>query len=173
MSVTPLADTRTRARVDARVAAAVVAVTVLLGAPVGLLWARVSPRLTVVLVPGKDPQAQRLEGKDFIGADGSYVGLALLAGVVCGMLAWRFARRSGPWTVLALVVGGLAAAKVAAVVGVRPGRSEVMAMIREAKLDRTVHLFLKLRSPWALVSWPVGALIAFLVPAFRRPEELD
>ena len=164
---------RARDRHDAQVAGVVVGVVVLLGAPLGLLWSALSPRLTVDLVAGKDPQGRHIEGKDFIGADGSYVVLCLLAGIACGALAWRLARRSGPWTVVALLVGGLAAAKVAAVVGVRPGRSEVMAMIRDPKITATVHLFLKLRSPWTVVAWPVGALVAFLVPAFRRPDQLD
>ena len=38
-----------RARYDAVVASAIVAVLLLLGAPAGLLWSAVSPRLTVVL----------------------------------------------------------------------------------------------------------------------------
>ena len=162
-----------RRRHDATVAAIVVGVLLLLGAPVGLLWSAVSPRLTVVLAAGKDPAAQNLEGKAFIGADGSFVVICLLAGALTGVLAWLLARRSGPWTVVALVVGGVLAAKVAAVVGVRPGRADVMAMIHDPKATGTVHLFLKLRSPLTVLVWPVAALVAFLIPAYLRPEELD
>lgn len=162
-----------RNRYDARVAAIVVAVVLLLGAPAGLLWSAVSPRLTIVLAAGKDPAPQDLEGKAFVGADGSFVVVCLLAGVLCGALAWRLARRSGPWTVIALVVGGLLAATVAGHVGVRPGRAEVTAMLHDPRASGTVHLFLKLRTPWSVLAWPVGALVAFLVPAYLRPEELD
>jgi len=165
--------TALRARYDAAVASAIVAVLLLLGAPAGLLWSAVSPRLTVVLAAGKEPSPQGLEGKAFIGADGSFVVVCLLAGVLCGVLAWFAARRSGPWTVVALVVGGLLAAKVAAVVGVRPGKSAVMAALHDPKATGTVELFLRLRTPWSVVAWPVGALMAFLIPAYLRPDELD
>ena len=157
---------------DLGTAVALVVGCLLLGAPAGLLWSAVAPRVRVVLGPD-GPSAQDLEGKAFIGADGSFLLVVLAAGVLTGLLAWRLARRSGPWTVVALVIGGLLAAKVAGVVGVRPGKAHVQSLLHDPSARGTVELFLRLRSPWVVVGWPVGALAAFLVRALRRPEELD
>jgi membrane associated rhomboid family serine protease len=156
--------------------------SVLLGAPAGLIWAHVAPHLTAE-VGDQGPFVPNLSStKAFIGADGSYLVVMLIVGILCGALAWRFARRSGPWTVLALVVGGVVAALIAASVGLRPGAHQAIAALREGSpfrgkvtffLGRSTKDGLVLRAPWAAVAWPVGALVAFLVGALRRPEELD
>lgn len=171
-----------RARQDAAAVAGIVVVSVLLGSPFGLLWSALAPRLTVT-VTDQGPQAPDLEStKAFIGADGSYAVVMAVAGVLCGLLAWRFARRSGPWTVLALVLGGVLAALIAASVGLRPGSQHAIEALREGSPVRgQVQLFLgrrtgsslSLRAPWAAVAWPVGALVAFLLAALRRPDQLD
>ena len=161
-----------RIRADSWAFASIVAGLVLLGAPAGLLWSAVSPRLTVQLTAA-GPSTGNVEGKAFVGADGSFFIVVLLVGVLCGLLAWRYARRSGPATVLALLVGGLLAAKIAAVVGVRPGATDVRQLLSDPSARGSVELFLKLRSPWAIVFWPVGALAGFLLPAILRPELLD
>ena len=156
--------------------------SVLLGAPAGLLWAQVAPRLTVTFGPD-GPMAQDLEStKAFVGADGSYVVVMLAAGLVCGAFGWLLARRSGPWTVAALTVGGVLAALVAARVGVVPGSHEAIEALRNGKQGHApVDLYLgklkgdlpHLRSMWAAVAWPVAALATFLVGALLRPEDLD
>lgn len=169
---------------DARVAGAVVAFTVLLGAPAGLIWSWVAPRFTVE-VTANGVSTPNIEGsKAFIGADGSYLLVMLGAGVLCGAVAWVLARRSGPWTVLSLTAGGVLGALVAARVGVLPGTEHVLAALKEHSGVRgQVQLYLgvlpqhgsqpHLRAPWAAVGWPVGALLAFLAGAWWRPEELD
>lgn len=178
----PVEPVTTRWREDLPRALAVVVGCVLLGAPAGLLWSQVAPRLTVTFEP-EGPSAPDLEStKAFIGADGSYVLVMLAAGVVCGLLAWTFARRSGPWTVGALALGGLLAALVAARVGVVPGSYDAVQALREGGVGHPpVDLYLgklkgdlpHLRAQWAAVAWPVGALMAFLVPAAWRPQDLD
>ncbi len=172
-----------RLREDLTAFAAIVVTSVLLGAPAGLVWSAVAPRLTLQ-VTDEGPRADNLEStKAFIGADGSYLVVMLVLGLLCGALAWRFARRSGPFTVVALVVGGLLAALIAQRVGLRPGAPEAISALKEGSPFRgEVDLFLgaqsdagtlSLRSTWAAVGWPVGALFAFLVGAFQRPEQLD
>jgi hypothetical protein len=158
--------------------------SVLLGAPAGLLWSQVAPRLRVTFGAG-GPESADLEGsKAFIGADGSYLLIVLGAGVICGLFAWALARRSGPWTVGALVVGGFLAALVAARVGVVPGSHDAIEALRQGKVGHPpIDLYLgklepkaqvpHLRATWAALAWPVGALCAFLVGALRRPEDLD
>lgn len=173
-----------RWRDDVRVFVVTVATIVLLGAPAGLLWSAIAPHYTV-RVTDQGLQADDIEStKAFIGADGTYALVVLGVGVLCGVVAWRLGRRGGPWTVAGLVVGGVLAALVAAEVGLRPGAPEALEALRPGSPFRgTVELYLgrrtgdsndlALRAPWALVLWPVGSLIAFLIPAYRRPEQLD
>jgi hypothetical protein len=172
-----------RWRSDLPVAVGVVIGCVLLGAPAGLLWSALAPRLTVTLT-AQGPSAPDLQStKAFIGADGTFLVIALLAGLLCGGLAWWFARRGGPWTVGALVLGGLLAAAVASHVGLMPGSDAAIAALSdpahhssgsfELFLGRRESDGLHMRAPWAAVGWPVGALLAFLTGAFREPDELD
>lgn len=144
----------------------------LLAVPAGLLWSAVTPRIQVRLT-ADGPVAQDLEGKAAVGADGTFLLVVLAFGVLCGLLAWRFLRRGGPLTVLGLLVGGLLAARIAAAVGVRPGAGHVRALLADRAARGTVGLPPRLRAPWAQVGWPVGALLAFLLPALSRPEQLD
>ena len=171
-----------RWRQDVPRALVVVLGSVLLGAPAGLLWSALAPRLTVTFGQA-GPSAPDLEStKAFIGADGSYVLVMMGVGVLCGLLGWYLARRSGPWTVAALAVGGVLGALVAARVGVLPGSHEALQALRHGGAgDPPVDLYLgrlqgdtpHLRATWAAVAWPVGALLAFLVPAAVRPDDLD
>lgn len=178
----PLATTKQRWRADVPGAVAVLVATVLLGAPAGLLWSSLAPRLTVTF-GAEGPSAPDLQSSEaFIGADGSYALVMLAVGVLCGALAWLFARRSGPWTVAALTVGGVLAALVAARVGVLPGSRETLEALEQGRVGHApVELYLgrlqgeepHLRASWAALAWPVGALAAFVVGALRRPEDLD
>jgi hypothetical protein len=157
--------------------AVIVAGLVLLGAPVGLLWSALAPHYTVVFVHGHETDPYLESTKAFIGADGTYFAVTAAVGLLCGVAAWFLARRSGPWTVAALALGGVLAALVAAHVGLLPGRQDAIDAYRAQK--GAVDLFLgdrdgtNLRAPWTAVGWPVMALVGFLLPAFVRPEELD
>jgi hypothetical protein len=171
-----------RHRTDLRAFGLIVVGSVLLGAPAGLIWSHVAPRLTVT-VTQDGVSADNLEStKAFIGADGSYLVVMLVMGLICGGLAWWLARRSGPYTVAALVVGGVLAALIAASVGVRPGQAQAIAALKDGTSFRgTTELFLgirhgdgtQLRAPWAAVGWPIGAMLVFVVGGLWKPEELD
>ena len=178
-TVTP-ASTQPRLRRDLRVFATTVAWMVLLGAPAGLLWSVVAPRYTVEFKGGNETDPYLESTKAFIGADGSYFLVVLGMGLLSGAVAWWLARRSGPWTVAALAVGGALAALVAQRVGLMPrsqaafdaydaARGKVELFLGRA--DR--HRHLSLRAAWGAVAWPVGALVTFLVLALGRPEDLD
>jgi hypothetical protein len=168
-----------RLKADVARFAGIVTGMVLLGAPVGLLWSALAPRYTVIFKDGQPTYPLLESSKAFVGVDGTFAAVSLVVGAACGLLAWWLARRSGPWTVVALAVGGVLAGLVAARVGLLPGRQEAFAALDGKK--GAVDLFLgvrsgdttHLRAPWTVVIWPVAALVAFLVPAFLKPEELD
>ena len=168
---------------DVLQALGVVVGMVLLGAPVGLLWSAVSPRVEFEV----SDQGVNVLGPEtsegFIGADGSYVLVLFAAGLVCGLLAWWLARRSGPWAVVGLAVGGVLAALVAARVGLLPGKEEALAALQPGSQERgTFELYLgtreegsddlHLRAAWGAVAWPVGALVAFLGCALAQTDDL-
>lgn len=178
----PTATTARSWRADALPALLVVVGMVLLGAPVGLLWSAVSPRVAFQVSDGGVTVLGPETSEGFMGADGSYALVLFGAGLACGFLAWWLARRSGPWTVVALAVGGVLAALVAARVGLLPGKAEALAALRPGSPERgTFELFLgargeddalHLRAAWAAVAWPVGALVAFLGCGLAQVDEL-
>ncbi len=171
-------------RRDLAGAGAVVVSCVLLGAPAGLVWSAVAPRLQVQLTADGVVIPNVESSKAFIGADGSLLVVMLAMGLLTGVLAWVFARKYGPWTVAGLLIGGLLAAQVAAAVGLRPGASEAQAALNNPQARGTVELYLgkrksphssdlTLRAPWVTVGWPVAALGVFAAFGLRRPEEFD
>ena len=150
--------------VQAGVTAAVV--TVLLGAPVGLLWAALAPRVDVV-VSGENVQLAEPGTSAFIAGDGFFLLAVLLAGAVGGLIAWRLGRAHGPAVVVGLTLGGLAAAYVAMRVGSTVGLEEVQQAV-DAGQQGALELSLRLLAKEALVGWPVGALVAYVGASFVR-----
>ena len=141
-------------------------VSVLVAAPVGLLWAAVAPRVDVV-VGGTQVDLADRDSSAFIAGDGAFLLVVALAGVVGGLLAWRLTRQPGPGVVLGLALGGLAAAYVAMVVGQQVGYDAVQAAV-DGGVQGALELNLRLRAREALVGWPVGALVAFVIAALVR-----
>lgn len=140
--------------------------SVLLGAPVGLLWAALAPRTDVVVV-GQDVQLLEPGSSAFIAADGFFLLAVALVGAAGGLLAWRLGRAHGPAVVVGLTVGGLAAAYVAMVVGEQVGRTELEAAVRAGQ-QGAIELTLRLRAQQTLVGWPVGALLGYLGASLAR-----
>lgn len=142
-------------------------VPVLLGAPVGLLWAAVSPKVEVVLAAGQEPRLADPATDAFIAGDGFFLLAVALAGVVGGLLAWRLGRAHGPAVVVGLAVGGLAAAWVTMRVGSTVGAAEVLQAVQDGQ-QGALELSLRLRAQEALVGWPVGSLLAYVGASFVR-----
>lgn len=173
---------RTRLLEDLQAGVLLILGSVLLAAPAGLLWSAVAPR-AVVTVTAQGPEIADIESnKAFVGADGSYFLVMLGFGLVCGVVGWWLFRRSGPFTVVALVIGGSAAALIASAVGLMPGANEAIDAVSEGSAFRgNVDLYLgrlqenqlALRGAWAFVGWPVGACLAFLVAGTVRPDGMD
>jgi hypothetical protein len=160
------------AREDLATLAMTAAVTVLLGAPLGLIWSAVAPHAHVTVQAGAEPYISDATTEVFIAGDGWFIGLTLLAGLVCGVVAWLAARRSGPFVVIGLVIGGLLAAYVASRVGVRVGQDTLRAMVRSGR-PGTYAGNIALQAKAAFVVWPLGAVLAFGGLVAARLEELE
>ena len=156
---------------DVRAGLLTVAVTVLVGAPVGLLWAALAPPVEVV-IGAEGVQLVDRDSSAFIASDGYFAAAVLLAGMVGGALAWRLGSRHGPAVVPGLAVGGLLAAYVAMSVG---GLVDDVALAElvEAGVRGRRELPARLRSRSALLVWPAASLLTFLVLVLRRPRDVS
>lgn len=157
---------------DDAVAAGVTGVAlVLLGAPVGLLWAAVSPRVRVSLGEG----GPDLDAGAFAGADVAFGVVVLVVGLLCGLLAHRLGKAYGPGVVVGLVAGGLVAAYVAAKTGEQVGREAFEAAVVDLTRGGAVDASVRLRATEAVVLWPVGALAAFgaATAVLTPPDEVS
>ncbi|MFD9486420.1 DUF2567 domain-containing protein [Streptomyces sp. NPDC059991] len=140
---------------DAVIAAVAVAVT---GVLLGLLWVWLAPRVPLV----SDDKAVFLkdtEGEEAIGADGTFILLALGFGVVCAALVFLLRKRGGVPLVAGLAVGGLLGSWLAWRVGVWLGPTQdVVAAARAAGKGVVFDAPLKLNAKGALLAWPVAAM---------------
>jgi hypothetical protein len=135
---------------------------VLFGAPLGLLWAAVTPPVEVVVGEGGSTRLAEPTRDAFIAVDGFFLGLVLLAGLLSGVVAWRFGRRYGPGVVVGLVIGGLLAAEAARLTGELVDVGEAQASV-EAGFQGLLALPVRLRAESARAAWPVAALAAHMV----------
>ena len=153
---------------DVRAGLLTVAVTVLVGAPVGLLWAALAPRV-VVEVDGDDVQVLGAFRDGFIAVDAWFLAAVVLAGLVGGILTWWLGADHGPGVVLGIVVGGLAAAWIASRVGGEVDRVTARQLV-EAGVQGRREIAVQLRSTSALLAWPLTSLLAYLALSLvRRP----
>ena len=151
---------------DAKVGLLTLVVTVLVGAPLGLLWAGLAPRVDVVVM-GEDVNLTEAYGDAFIAADGFFLAAVLLAGFVGGLIAWRFGAAHGPAVVVALTLGGLAAAFVAMTVGEQVGLETLREAVRTGG-QGAFQLNLELKADTALLGWPLASLVAYLSASSLR-----
>jgi hypothetical protein len=129
----------------------------------GLLWLWLAPRVPLVKVDGgvflKDP-----EGEEAIGADGTFVLLALGFGVVTGLLAFLRSRGGGVGLAVGLAVGALLGSVLAWQLGVQLGpSSDLAASAKAAGTNKTFDGPLKLQAKGALLVWPFVAMLTHLL----------
>ncbi|WP_330176288.1 ABC transporter permease [Streptomyces sp. NBC_01498] len=150
-------DTRT----ELRQAAVVALVVALSGVLLGLLWFWLAPR--VPLIAGESAVFLKdTEGEEAIGADGTFVLLALGFGVVSAALVFWFRRRGGIPLVVGLALGGLLASGLGWLVGWGLGPDDVVAQARAVGEGATFDAPLELNARGALLAWPVAAMIVHL-----------
>jgi hypothetical protein len=144
------------------VAAVVTAVwCVLLGAPLGLAWAALTPRLETRIVDG---QVSLGETQTLIAADGWFVAVGVAAGLLTGLLVALLGRRHGLGCAVGLLLGGLLGAEVMRRTGALVGAAELRTLLVVGD-DGAALLPVRLRSVQALAAWPLAALLVHMVTA--------
>jgi MFS family permease len=135
----------------------------LLGAALGLLWARLAPRLEFrVVEPGRAVPVLP-EAEEYVAADGRFVLITLAAGALAGLVCWLLRGSRGPLVLAALALGGLLGAVVTWRLGVwlEPGYHP--ADLQE--VGRVLAQPLELRARAALVVEPIAAVVVYLLGA--------
>ncbi|MFH8754971.1 ABC transporter permease [Streptomyces atroolivaceus] len=156
----PDADER---RAELRQGAAIAAVLTVAGVGLGLLWLWLAPRVPLV----SDKTAVFLrnsEGEEAMGADGTFVLLALAFGLVSAVAVFLFRRRGGIPLVVGLALGGLLGSLLAWGIGTWFGpTSDVVAHAKEVGEGVTFDAPLELHAVGAAVlAWPVAAMLVHL-----------
>jgi uncharacterized membrane protein YeaQ/YmgE (transglycosylase-associated protein family) len=141
----------------------------LLGAPVGLLWAAIAPKVDlVVTADGVDPNSYWT--KEFVAADAWFLIIGMLVGALCGVLAWQLSRRHQLAAVFGLTVGGLLAALIAWRVGHLVDVSRLSTTLASLNGRLPVDPTLDLRAKGVLFAWPFAAVASFLLLISLRPN---
>jgi len=164
----------------AGVAAALVG-SVLLGLLAGLIWGEVAPRAVLQEIGAGTAQLVNAETTAFIGADAWFCGIAAVAGLLTGLVGYRFGvapRADGARAAVAasLIVGAVAAAFAMLWLGEQVGLSSYNQHLAASPDGTVFHASLALGAKSALAFWPMFTAIVILVAEWgtrrsRDPEE--
>lgn len=110
-----------------------------LGAPLGLLWRAVAPRVELVQTEvGPYPLDPEPEG--YVADEGWFIFIAIAAGILFAVLAWFVLRRfRGPAMLVALVAGSIGGSVLAAWLGHRVGLPAYERLVQSAPVG--THIF--------------------------------
>jgi hypothetical protein len=145
---------------DVLSALVVAVVLVVVGVPMGLLWAATTPKLNVKQALAGSEAAFNAQA----GADVHFALLALIFGVLAGaVVGWR--GRRGSWTLpAALAIGGVGGSLVAAQVGHLRGSNRVLDQLPQDIRGRVSNVVdFVLRSHGFHVVFPLAALLTYLI----------
>jgi hypothetical protein len=149
-------------KTDLRDAAVVLVAVTILGVALGLLWLWLAPRVPLIS-NDKAVFLKDTEGEEAVGADGTFVLLALAFGAVSAAAVFWIRRRGGIALVVALALGGLLGSLLAWGIGVWFGPThDVVAHAREVGEGVTFDAYLELRAKGAVLAWPVAAMVVHL-----------
>ncbi|MFD8013231.1 DUF2567 domain-containing protein [Streptomyces sp. NPDC058955] len=142
----------------------VTAASAIAGAVLGVLWVWLAP--TVQLISdGKGVYLRNSEGEAAIGADGTFVLLALAFGAVAGLVVFLARRKGGVPLVLGLAAGGVLGSLLAWWLGTELGpTADVVAHAKAVGPEVVFDAPLKLQmGAAAMLAWPLAATIVHLV----------
>ncbi|MFD0687065.1 hypothetical protein [Actinomadura fibrosa] len=146
------------------------AIVALLGPLAGLLWAKTVPGVRYVIVQG-EPLLADPEGQGPIGIDARFALIALIAGILCGAVAYLAGGRGNDVALLlGLAAGGAAAAVLAWKTGHLIGLDRFHDAARHGRDGTAVTGVADLRAKGVLVFWalPAVAVYGLLELVFRR-----
>jgi hypothetical protein len=149
-------------RKDLRDSALILVAVTLAGVALGMLWLWLAPRVPLVS-NAEGVFLKDTEGEAAIGADGTFLLLAVGLGALSAAAVFLFRRNGGIALVVALAVGGLLASLLGWGIGVWFGPpQDVVAHAREVGEGVTFDAYLELRAKGVLLAWPVAAMLVHL-----------
>ncbi len=149
-------------RTELRDAVLIALGTALTGVVLALLWVWLTPHVPLVS-NGEAVFLADTEGEQAIGADGTFILLALVCGAVTGALVFLLRRHGGIPLVVALTVGGVLASVVAWRLGLELGPGDdVVARAKEAGEGVPFDAPIELGAKGALIAWPIAATAVHL-----------
>ena len=128
------------------------------GSVVGLIWSATSPKLSIRAVAA----GSEATFKSQVAADGRFLLLGALAGVICAVIVLAFGQH-GPGAVVGLAVGGVLAALVANRVGVVAQHDATLSALHSLGISHSAHVLdlvgFRVRAQGVLLAWPIAALL--------------
>ena len=163
-----LRATRSTARSTAAWIVAALAGSVLVGLLGGLVWGEFAPRAMLQEVGAGIAQVTNAETRAFFGADVWFSGIAVVAGLLTGVLGYRFAvaPRDGAAraaVTLSLILGAVAGALVMLWLGEQIGLSAYNQHLASSAKGTLFSSSLALGSKSALAFWPLFTAIVVLI----------
>ncbi|MFD3536156.1 DUF2567 domain-containing protein [Streptomyces sp. NPDC058664] len=155
-------------------------VSAVAGALLGVLWLNLAPRV-LLISDGEGVYLRNSEGESAIGADGTFVLLALAFGAVAGLVVFLLRRKGGVPLVLGLALGGVLGSLLAWGLGTYFGPTRnVVAHAKEVGPDVVFEAPLELNlAAAAMLAWPLAAMVTHLAltalfgPRDPEPEPWD
>lgn len=140
----------------------------------GLIWGEAAPRAMLQEIGAGTAVLTNSETRAFFGADVWFCAIAVIAGLLTGVLGYRFAvaRRDGPARAAvagALIVGALAGALVMLWLGEQIGLSAYHQHLASSPDGTVFSASLALGSKSALALWPLFTAIVLLVAEWGAP----
>lgn len=153
---------------------AIAAALILLAAPYfGMLWEWIAPAPTYVNLSG-EVYLNNQDSSEFIAADGWFLILGLLAGVLSAVLGyWRW--RSNLAVIVAMGLAAVPAAYIAREVGEAFGPAPIRQTALTLANGATIHGEITVGARGVLFAWAVGVLITYLslIGGLERAESGD
>lgn len=136
------------------------------GLPAGLAWSLLAPRVAYQVAGQGSADAINPETSGFIAADAWFCLIGVACGALIGLLGYLFAvRRHGPWPMVAIGAGSVAAALAARLIGQNWGLAAFNHQLLTSPVGKVVNAPLVLGGDSAIL-WPAIAfwpLVACLV----------
>jgi hypothetical protein len=163
-----LRGTRSTARSTAARVAAVLAGSAVVGLLGGFTWGECAPRAMLQKVGTGTAQVINAETRAFFGADVWFCGIAVVVGLLTGVLGYRFAVASRDGAAraavaAALILGAVAGEFVMLWLGEQIGLSAYSQHLASSPNGTLFSASLALGSKSALVFWPLFTAIVLLV----------